>query len=140
MLFLGLTCRSPDRNLRAGIRAPLRFTRALDDLHADPRRLLQTGQTIITFEMLIGAGFSMIPPGTTWAAHAAGVLHRPRPRVALDLVEVLDDDSALARARRDDATLLAASLPLDDLDQVALIDFEFAVAITTPLVPGRRSS
>src|ERR687887_409857 len=56
------------------------------------------------------------------AAHAARVLDRPRLRVPLDDVQVLDDDLAVLRARVDDAALLAAVLAAEDVDEVALPD------------------
>src|SRR5215204_1018133 len=55
-------------------------------------------------------------------AHAARVLDRPRLRVPLDDVEVLDHDLAVLRTRVDDAALLAAVLAAQNVDDVALAD------------------
>src|SRR4029453_652502 len=53
-------------------------------------------------------------------AHATRVLNRARLGVSLDDVEVLDDDLAVPRPRVDDASLLAAVLAAEDVDEIAL--------------------
>ena len=56
------------------------------------------------------------------AAHAARVADRPRLRVPLDHVEVLDDDAAATRACLDNAATLAAVLPGEDLHEIPFLD------------------
>src|SRR3954468_235616 len=56
------------------------------------------------------------------AAHAVGVAHRPRSRVALLDVQVLDDHALLPRARLDHAALLATVLAREHVHGVALAD------------------
>src|ERR1044072_1498321 len=56
------------------------------------------------------------------SAHPTRVAERARARVPSHHVQVLDEHSALARARLDDAALLAAVLPGQDMHQVALLD------------------
>src|SRR5664280_1323924 len=98
---------------------------ALDDLHADPRRLVADRADD---HHVRGVDRSRLLDDSAGhylrATHATGVLHCPRPGVALDLVQVLDDDAALARARFDNAALLTLVLAAQDLDQVALLDFQ----------------
>src|SRR5918998_2965205 len=54
-------------------------------------------------------------------AHPARALHRPRLRVPLDDVQVLDEDAALLRPRLQDAALLATVLAAEHLDEIALL-------------------
>src|SRR5205807_6894681 len=56
------------------------------------------------------------------AAHPARVLDRPRLRVSLGDVEVLDDDLAVLRPRVDHSALLASVLAAQYVDEVALPD------------------
>ena len=64
------------------------------------------------------------------AAHAVGVAERARPRVPRHHVQVLDEDAAVARARLDDAALLAAVLAGQDLDEVALLDLHLGCHVS----------
>src|ERR687886_531647 len=56
-------------------------------------------------------------------AHAARIAERPRLRMPLDDVQVLDDHAPLGRPRVDDAALFAAVFALDHVDEVAFADF-----------------
>src|SRR4029079_11578675 len=68
--------------------------------------------------------------GHLGAAHAVGVAQRSRPRVPRHEVQVLDQHAAVARARLDDAALLAAVLPGQDLHQVALLDLHLVCHVS----------
>src|SRR5918994_2076027 len=63
-------------------------------------------------------------------AHAVRVAQRARARVPRHHVQVLDEHTAVARARLDDAALLAAVLPGQDLDQVALLDLHLVCHVS----------
>src|SRR4051794_3009987 len=98
---------------------------ALDllDVHAEARRLL-AGRT--HEHDVRDLDRRRLLEDSAWrhlrASHAGLVADRLRLAMALDEVEVLDDDAALARACLDHTALLAAILAGDDLHGVALLD------------------
>src|SRR5262245_33313812 len=93
----------------------------LDD--ADTRRVATRGTHDHDVRHRDGCGLVEAATGHDGrASHAGGVADRPRLRVSLGHVEVLDDHAALGRARLDDPAPLPAVLAGEHLDGVALLD------------------
>ena len=115
-----ISCPQPSR-----LQTRTRTVSPLSSLTFTPTRVgcLQVGQTIITFETSSGDGRSMIPPGMMLAPPMRVESRIGRGFVwRFSEVEVLDDDPSVARARLEDASLLAAVLAGEHLDEVALLD------------------